>query len=458
MTNAKALLNTTIREARSALISGQVTSRELTQAALDRISTYDNYYGAFVAIDAQAALSQADQADDLRKDGKAVGVLLGIPIAIKDIIGTKNMASRCGSVIDEQLLPLEDAKVVTNLRAAGAIILGKVATTEFALSGYHPDYTPPQNPWGHDLWAGVSSSGSGVSTATGMAFGALGSDTGGSVRFPAAVNGVVGLKPTFGRLSLEGVFPLAPSLDHIGVFARSVEDAAIMFNGAFGRDEILHDQYIFQPVRIGVDNTFIEAHAHPEVAQAICEAVKKLEELGHEIVPVDMSFFADLAALWGATTALEAQEKHGNLFAVHAADYGPVFADLLRQGQAITQDVADSLIAAREAGTAQMKALLSEVELLALPSAPLPAMPLSEFPPQAILPAENVVEFVTFVAAMNFSGHPTISAPCGFSSEGLPLSLQLVGQMEGEKSIIDVMAAYEAATQWHQRRPTLRSN
>lgn len=455
MSNEETFVWTSITEASKALANKSISSIELTQTLLKRIEAQDDYYGAYVYVDREGALKAARQADDQIAAGEDKGPLHGIPVAIKDIFGVQGMPTRCGSVIEEQFVPDTDAVVVRNLRAAGAVILGKVATTEFALSGYHPTNTPPQNPWGHDRWAGVSSSGSGVATAAGLAFGALGTDTGGSVRYPAAANGVVGLKPTHGSLSVDGVFPLAPSLDHVGTFARCVADAALLYEAARGTVSPSFDAEASPAgsMRIGVNQEFVDAHADPEVAGAVRKAVEFLASQGHKLVDVDLSVFSEIAPLWGGTTAFEAAQAHKDLFPEHADSYGPVFRDLLEQGVQISEEDIGQLKAVRAISVAKIDALMSNVDVLAIPSAPLPAMALEEFPPQAVLPPETVAEFVTFTAPLNFSGHPTLSAPCGFSKEGLPLSLQLVGQRQAESTLLQLMASYERATDWHLRRP-----
>tara|TARA_R110002110_G_scaffold415730_2_gene654522 strand:+ start:2105 stop:3481 length:1377 start_codon:yes stop_codon:yes gene_type:complete len=452
MTDATQLLFHSLTEVADLLAEGALSSVELTGALLDRIEATDDYYGAYVRVDRDGALAAAKEADTKRAKGYALGPLHGVPLAVKDIFGVKGLPTRCGSVMDEAFLPDEDAAAVAALRAAGAIILGKATTTEFALSGYHPDLRPPQNPWGHERWAGVSSSGSGVATAAGLAFGAVGTDTGGSVRYPAAANGVVGFKPTYGILNATGVFPLAPSLDHIGTFGRRVLDAALLFDVIHGTSN--GPQYTRpSPLRIGTDVEFINAHAHPEVAAAVGDALKVLEAQGHVIVPVDFSPFTPLAELWGPVTAMEAAEVHKPYFPARAGLYGPVFHDLLEAGNQLTSELKDEINQNRAQATDSLMQLFDGVDALACPSAPQAAMPLAEFPPQAILPPETVAEFVTFTAPFNFAGTPTISAPCGFSSEDLPISLQLVGKRGEDHKIISAMYRFEQATDWHKRIP-----
>ncbi len=455
MTDQNTLLFQSLSEVSQRIASRDLSPVDLTEAVLNAIDEQDEYYGAYVVVDREGAQKAALDAETEVSRGGYRGPLHGIPIGIKDIFGTNGLPTRCGSVIDAVLVPDKDAAVVANLRKAGAIIIGKTVTTEFALSGYHPTNRPPQNPWGKDRWAGVSSSGSGVSTAAGLAFGALGTDTGGSVRFPSAANGVVGLKPTFGRLSTSGVFPLAPSLDHVGAFGRRVFDAAIICDAAGGKTPRVPNQANSprRPLRIGLDPAFVEAHADPEVTAAFEQAIGVFEGQGHHFAALDFGPLSQLAALWGPTTAWEAAEVHQKYFPEHADLYGPVFRNLLEEGGQLTADQKNHLESARRDGVSKLSNLLQQVDVLACPSAPSPSMPLSDFPPDAILPADAVAEFVTFTAPFNFSGSPTISAPCGFSTEGLPLSLQLIGKHDDEETLVQLMGAYEQATDWHKRRP-----
>ncbi len=435
-----------------------VSPVEVTQAVLERIKRTDDHYGAYVLVDEAGAMAAAREAESAIAAGDYKGPLHGVPLAVKDIFGTENLPTRCGSVISEELVPERDAPVVRRLRRAGAVILGKTATTEFALSGYHPTLSPPQNPWGHDRWAGVSSSGSGVAVAAGLAYGALGTDTGGSVRYPAAANGCVGMKPSYDLLSREGVFPLAESLDHVGVFGRRVGDAALLLDVCAGTAQPSADRSRPSSVRIGLDRTLVEQSAHPEVAASLSEALAVLESLGHELVELDLSIFSQLAELWGATTAMEAWHGHKDLFEAHADEYGPVFRNLLEEGQRLTSEQKNHIIETREGLVAQLISVFDLVDVLACPSCPMPAMPLAEFPPQQVLPPEAVSQFLTFTAAANFGGLPTISAPCGFSSETMPISLQLIGPRNSERTIIHLMEAFEGATDWKTRVPPAMPN
>ncbi|MDC1322040.1 amidase [Pseudomonadales bacterium] len=441
---------------------------ELTKFMLQRISAMNPNYHAYSLVCETQAMEQATAAEHAITAGKYLGPLHGMPIAIKDLFQTRGVTTACGSIVQRNWVPHEDATVVQKLKQAGAVILGKLNMTEFALSGYHPDLPVPKNPWGENLWAGVSSSGSGVATAAGLAFATLGTDTGGSIRFPAAVNGVVGIKPTFGRVSTHGAFPLAYTLDHIGPLTRRVEDAAIVLQAIAGFDR--KDNFSSQTpigdylkqlnlgvkgLRIGIDEAYCATDAHPEVTSAVQAAGHVLAQLGAQLVPVNMLEVLNVCSYWGAVVAAEAAVAHQGLFPEQASDYGPVFRSTLEAAPSITGSHYTQARLAAAKTKAIFDELLADVDLLLCPGAPLPAMSLEDFPPTQILPPEAVASFVGFAAPMNFSGHPTISVPSGLSSENLPLGLQLVGKHNSEALLISTAHAYEQATQWHSQIPTL---
>lgn len=451
------------------LESKQISSVELTDLMLERIDVLNPKLNAYTTVTADSAREQARQADAEITSGDYKGPLHGVPIAVKDLLQTAGTKTTCGSVLKRDWVPTVDATVVAKLKQAGAVLLGKLNMTEFALSGYHPNLPVPVNPWAQDRWAGVSSSGSAVASAAGMAFGTLGSDTGGSIRFPSAVNGVVGIKPTFGTVSKHGAFPLAHTLDHVGPITRRVEDATLMLQAVAGFDT--NDPFSVRRsipdfsadlnagvngLKIGLDEKYCATDAHPEVTAAVLEASEVLAGLGAKIVPVDIDSIREVCAYWGAVVAVETALAHKQTFPAQADEYGPVIKAALEAAPLVTAaDYAQArLLAAQVAAT--LNDALNVVDVLLCPGAPLPAMPLEDFPPTVVLPPEAVASFVGFSAPMNFSGHPTISVPCGQSSEGLPLGLQLVGRHHDETTLIRVAQAYEQATDWHRLLPPLQ--
>ena len=446
----------------------QLSPVEITDALLARIEALNPTYHAYSHVMNDRARTQAVKAEREISQGDYKGPLHGVPIAIKDLLDIAGEATTCGSTIKQSAVASRNAGVVDRLQNAGAVIVGKLNMTEFALSGYHPDLPVPINPWGADRWAGVSSSGSAVAAATGLAYGTLGSDTGGSIRFPSAVNGVVGIKPTFGAVSKHGAFPLAYTLDHIGPITRSVEDAALMLQAIAGfdvEDPFSHPGAVpnytaklssgVKGLRVGIDDTYCATNTHPEVTAAVHQAAAQLAELGAELVPVNIAAVLETCAFWSAIVAAEAAIAHAETFPSQATEYGPVFRAVLEAALSITgSDYARSRLAVARA-SATFKAAFDVADVLLCPGAPLPAMPLDEFPADLVLPPEEVASLVGFAAPMNFTGHPTISVPCGMSSEALPLGLQLVGRHNDEATLIGAAYAYEQATEWHTLTPNV---
>ena len=356
--------------------------------------------------------------------------------------------------------------MVEKLAAAGAILLGKLHMTEFALRWHHPYRPMPANPWGADRWPGVSSSGSGVATAAGLCYGAIGTDTGGSIRFPAAANGVVGLKPTYGRVSRAGVFPLAASLDHVGPLTRSVADAAAMLSAIAGDDprdptssRLPVPDYVraldqgMTGVRLGVDERYLTVGVHPEVSQAVLAAVEVLKAQGAEMVAVTVPELAHDATgrAWYTITAAEALVAHAGFYPERAADYGP-FRELLEDGTRYSAQAYAQAHQVREELSGRLQGLFEHVDVVLCPTMPSTA-PRMDAQGQARM-AEGLVR-TRYTFPWNFSRHPTLSLPCGFDREGLPVSLQLVARHFAEEVLCRVGSAYEQATSWHTVRPPL---
>lgn len=466
MTDVDTLCQSSISEVSALLRSRAVSPRDLTVAMLARIATLDPALGCYVTVVAERALRQADAAEQEIAQGRWRGPLHGIPMGIKDIFYTRDIATGVGSTILADWVPPYDAHLVERLDEAGSVLLGKHAMTEFAFSGYHPSFEPPRNPWNPDRWSGVSSSGSAVAVATGLSFGSFGTDTGGSIRFPAAANGIVGIKPTFGRVSRYGVFPFADSLDHVGPFARSVEDAAILLDAVAGHDRrdplslrVPVDGYraaVERPVKdliVGYDDVYCRSHSSPEVADAVAQATAVLADAGARIVPVDLTALFEMCSYFALVSGVEALLAHRDNFPARKAELGPTFAGLLKAcASASAVDLARAhLLWARVA--AGLDEVFDLVDMLCLPSMGVPAPTIEEVGPQPDLTPEAMTEHMAFTVPFNFSGHPTISLPCGMSSDAMPLSLQLVGRATREVDIIAAAAAFERATSWRSLRP-----
>ena len=369
-----------------------------------------------------------------------------------------------------------DATVVSRLRAAGAVLLGKLNLSEGATAGYNPAFDVPLNPWNRDRWPGMSSSGSGVATAAGLCFAAIGTDTGGSIRNPSSANGVVGLKPTYGRVSRYGVLAMAESLDHVGAMARRVGDAAILFDAIAGQDPNDATTLAAPPahafrdlskgirgLRIGLDRDYALKGIDSGQAAALQAALQVLTGLGARIVDVRMPDLAGIMDTWLTLCASEIVVAHAANYPSRANEYGPYMHEFLDNGARVTPQ---QLAAAREkraAFTAQFIAVLDTVDVMAGPSGGDPAWPITHAIQVGSLPAYHQAWSAAaprsseFTMPMDLAGVPAICLPSGFSPDGLPYSIQFTGRRLSESTLCRIAHAYEQATAWHKRHPDVES-
>lgn len=453
-----------ITEVASLLEKRELSPVELARHLLDRIERVDKHLHSYRTVLADRALEEARRAEEEIARGEYRGLLHGIPIAVKDLVYTAGIPTLCGSMLMEGWLPAYDATAMRRLDAAGAVLLGKLHMTEFALRWHHPAWPTPANPWGADRWSGVSSSGSGVAAAAGLCYGALGTDTGGSIRFPAACNGAVGLKPTYGRVSRYGVFPLAKSLDNLGPMARRVADTAAILGVIAGHDAhdptssretvpdyvSLLDQDV-RGLRMGVDERFIGDGVEPEVRDAVLQAIAHLTDLGLEPVevvvpPLEPDFMIDT---WSTLCAGDAVDAHRDTWPASADGYGP-FRQWLEFGDTLTARDYAAAHATRLEYAGKIDGLFAEVDLLVCPAMPFVAPPLGE--DGLPLPDDRFVR-PRFTYPFNFSNSPTLTLPCGFTADDLPIALQLVGPHFAEGTLLRVGQAFEQSTMWHTRVP-----
>jgi amidase len=461
---AQALCFLSLGELSELIRRREVTSVEVTRAVLDRIHKLNPTIRAYLTVLDDLALRQAEAADREIAAGRWCGPLHGVPVAVKDLCWTRGIPTTCASKMLSNWRPDSNATIVDRFEAAGAVLLGKLHLTEFAMAWYHPEIPGPQNPWNPALWPGASSSGSGVALAAGLCYAAIGTDTGGSIRFPSAANGVVGLKPTWGRVSRHGVFPLGESLDHIGPMTRSVADAALALSIIAGRDE-LDDTSLDSPlddyaaaidagankVRVGVDEHYI-GRASEEMATAVTAAILDLERIGVQIRKVKMPDVEPCLSAWIALCASEAAAAHAASYPSRAPEYGPGFRSFLEAGASIRgQDYAEAHMV-RERFANRFQQLFNHVDVIACPSMASISLPVEAMPPDASSLKEPS-PLLAFTAPFNMSRNPTLSMPCGAAIGAPPPSLQLVGRLLGEATLIRVGAAYERATKWHSQRP-----
>lgn len=439
---------------------------ELVTDQLAQIASLDQRFASYVTVTAELALAQAKQAEAEISAGTYRGPLHGIPIALKDLCYTKGIATTCGSQMFGDFISDRDGTVTQKLANAGAVLLGKLHMTEFALRWHHPYRPIPVNPWSEGRWPGVSSSGSGVAVAAGLCYGAIGTDTGGSIRFPAACNGIVGLKPTYGRVSRAGVFPLAGSLDNVGPLTRTVADAAVWLQAIAGHDPLDPTSstlpvpdYLAElakgldGIRIGVDEAYLTDGVQPAVSQAVLAAVEVLRTLGADLVPVTVPEpnLDETVKAWYLLTAADALVAHENIYPARRDEYGP-FRELLDDGAKASAQAYAKAHQLREETACRLTQLFDTIDVLVTPTMPTTAPQMDET--GAPLIQEGYVR-ARYTYPYNFSRHPTLSQPCGFDEERMPVSIQFVGRHFGEDLICRVGHAYEQATDWHHAIPTL---
>lgn len=458
----------TLTEVAAQLRRKELSSVELTRAVLARIERLDSQLHSYITVMPERALDSARRAERELTAGTDRGPLHGVPIAVKDLIFVRGIRNTCASRVLDDFVPDDDATVVERLEAAGAVLLGKLNLTEFAMSGYARSLPIPLNPWSLAHSPGGSSSGSGVATAAGLCFASLGTDTGGSIRGPSAWCGVVGLKPTYGRVSRHGVFPLGMTLDHVGPMTRSVADAAAVLDVIAGRDP--RDPTSLdvptpecgaalsrgvRGIRIGVDERFMGEFAHPDVVAALFAALDVLKTLGAQVVGVSLpAVDEELLRGWFILCAAEALVGHQATYPSRADEYGPSFRSFLEYGAGLrAQDYAGAHLRRVEFAR-RFQSVFETADVFACPGMFMQPPPADALDPYGIITPE-FAPFVRFTAPFNFSGNPTLSVPAGFSADGLPHGIQLVGPFLGEARLCQVGHAYEQATEWHRRHPPI---
>jgi amidase len=455
--------------------TGELGPVELTKLMLTRIAEVDKTLLSYATVTADKAILAAKIAEEQIAEGNYKGPLHGIPVAVKDLCFTKDVKTMGGLKVRKNFVPSFDATVVERLEAAGAVVLGKLNLTEGALSGYNRDFDIPINPWGANLWAGVSSSGSGVATAAGLCFASLGTDTGGSIRYPAMANGIVGLKPTYGRVSKFGVMALAHSLDHVGPMTRTVQDAAAVFEAIAGfdhRDEtslrapvpnILNSLSLdvsrdLSGIKIGVDERYISEGTNPGLVLAITKVIETLKQLGAQLVSVSMPEDGpkELRAAWLPITAYEALKAHADTYPARAADYGGYLGDVLALGLNMTEADYNAAMDLRAEITSRFESQLSVVDAVICPSGGSVFEVEKELQYGDMETLKSVIQKFQgqFTIPADLAGTPSITVPCGFSAANTPYAVQFLGSRLAELSLCRIAYAYEQASNWHLRHPS----
>jgi len=450
-------------QAASALIhSRRASSVDLVRACLDRITRHDRELGAFITLTSDSALDEARRADADLANGIDRGPLHGIPVALKDLYDTAGVRTTGGSRIFADRVPERDSAVVERLRAAGAVFLGKLNLHEWALgvTNQNPHFGPACNPWDTSRIPGGSSGGSAIAVASGFCYVAPGTDTGGSIRIPAALCGVAGLKPTYGRVSLRGVIPLAWTLDHSGPLARTVVDLALTLNAIAGHDpldpsssDVAGEDYAAgiedgaKGARVIVPANHFFDEVDPEVDAAVREAARTLASLGAAVTEATLPR-VELLAAQSVILLTDAAAYHREHLRERAADIGADVLTRLRTGQTFTgMDYAQAR-RDRDELRREWLAVLREQDVILSPTTLIAA------PPREGQDAVAAAQRLTAnTLPFNLTGLPAISVPCGFTRAGLPIGLQLAAGPWRERLLLRVARAYEHATPWHERQP-----
>jgi aspartyl-tRNA(Asn)/glutamyl-tRNA(Gln) amidotransferase subunit A len=440
----------------------KISPVEVTEAVLDRIAAVDGKVKAYLTVMDADARRSARAAEQAITAGNYLGPLHGVPVAVKDLYYTRGVKTTAGSKILADFVPDEDSAVVERLKRAGAIIVGKANTHEFAMNTWTP---PTRNPWDLDRIPGGSSGGSGAALAAHECVAATGTDTGGSIRIPAAFCGVVGLKPTFGRVSRHGVIPLSWTLDHAGPMTKSVEDAAIMLGVMAGYDprdsstvDIRVPSYVraltgdVRGLRIGLPRDYFFDAVDPEVEEGVRNAVKSLERLGADVHEVAFPQLASLPVVHACIILTEAATYHEKWLRTRPDDYAPDVRLPLEWGKLFTGIDYVQCQRVRELIRQESAAVLQTVDVIAAPSVPLPASKVGEDPVTIKGNKEGLVgATIRLTRPANHTGLPAISVPCGFTATGLPIGLQLIGRPFDEATVLRVAHAYEVQAGWRTK-------
>ena len=460
-------LELSLSDAADRLRRRRVSSVEITRACLDRIAALNPALNAFITVTSESALAQARRADDELARGNWRGPLHGVPIALKDLFDTAGVRTTAGSGVFKDRVPVDDAEVVRRLKAAGAVLVGKANMHEFAFGGTSlvTYFGGVRNPWDQRRIAGGSSGGSAAAVAAGLCFGALGSDTAGSIRQPAAYCGIVGLKPTFGLVSTTGVVPLSWSLDHVGPMTRTVKDAALMLQVIAGFDP-MDTASVSMPVpdysaalrarisglRVGVARPFFFDGLDPEIERAMAAALAVVTRLTASVKDVEVPGASGQEQLRSTVRAAESYAYHAGFIEKSPALYQPETLGRLRDGAKVT--TAAYIDRVRELAHVRRTSgrIFDGIDVLVTPTSPILPPPVTEFTGDRNGLADFRDRSIRNTSPFDVYGWPTISLPCGFSASGLPIGLQISAATGQDARVLQLAYAYEQATDWHRRK------
>ena len=449
------------------LHAGALSPVELTRAMLERIAARDGALHAYETPMPESALAEAEAAEREIAGGRVRGPLHGVPLAVKDLLWTHDAPTAAGMAIHRGFRAPEDATVVERLRSAGAVILGKLAMTEGAYAGYHPAMNVPINPWDSEAWPGTSSSGSGVATAAGLCYGSIGSDTGGSIRFPSAANGLTGIKPTWGRVSRHGAFELGATLDNLGPMCRSARDAAALLGAIAGADP-KDPTALLAPVpdmlagidggvkglRVGIAPAFVALGCDADAVRAVEETRAALQGLGAEIVEIAFPDASQVLKDWFSLCAVEAASFHSGTYPSRRAEYGAILSTFLDIAAEVSAVDMHRIAVRRLEFRGRVEAAFAGIDLLLLPvqglSGPTMAGVL-----EAAASERGIENLLRYACPFNMTGQPTITLPAGATAAGRPVGVQLVGRPLDEALLCRAGHAVQTVTDWHRRHPAL---
>ena len=450
--------------------SRQVSPVEAAEAYLERIPQVDGALNSYITVTADRAMADAHRAERQISSGNYRGPMHGIPVAVKDQFYTKGILTTGGSNILKDFVPGEDATVISKLNEAGAVLLGKLNMSEFAMGdAFHHPYGRPHNPWNLSRNPGTSSSGSGAATAAFLCATSLGEDTGGSIRGPASFCGLVGIRPSWGRVSRHGVLGASWSMDQVGPISRTVSDCAMTLGAIAGYDpkdgytwDVPVPDYLaaldggIQGLKVGVITERVQSDTvDPQVRDLVVQAISQLGELGASVEEIDIPLIAHSAAISTAVTYADVSTAHREGIDQHLNDYDYNLQLRLLAGAILPAQAYQKAVRLRHMLRQQILEALEKMDVLVMPTSSIPASPIPE--KAGIASKQEFLEMLggrrSFTAPFNLASVPALSINCGFTSDNLPVGLQIAGRPFDESTVFRVAHTYEQATGWHTRRP-----
>jgi aspartyl-tRNA(Asn)/glutamyl-tRNA(Gln) amidotransferase subunit A len=436
----------------------ELSPLDLTRATLDRIESLNPELNCFLSVAADQALERAARLSEDASDGRHLGPLHGIPISLKDNIATVGLPTTAGSTLLSGWQPERPAAVTRRLERQGAIVIGKTHLFEFAYGDFNPRYGDTRNPWNPDYVAGGSSSGSAAALAARLGYASVGTDTGGSIRIPASFCGVVGMKPTFGSVSLDGVIPISSNLDHVGPMARTAEDTELLLKAmlppARARPAFSEAPEAVAGLRIGVPAPQASERVDDEVRAAVDQAIAVLEGEGAELRQVELPDLVQARTAMWVISCVEGAERHRPWLRERADEYHPLVRSLLEQGARIPATEYVHAQRVRQVMVQRMRRVFDAVDVVALPATAVPAFPIGTETLRLGDADEHWQSTVNRCTPLfNLTGGPALSLPCGLSNGGMPIGLQLAARAHDDARLLRTARAYERATDWHTRAP-----